>query len=273
MTSSLHPILLFTDVDGCLLNKTDYDCGPAIPVLRRLRENNVPVILSSSKTGRELRALAAELKLSPAPLICENGGQILWQGTQWPTREATCPGTSRDVILDVLSELKLAFRFRSFRDLGLEGVMQATDLPSAKAQMATERSSTEPLLWDDAPERIEAFRESLSRKSLTLTKGGRFWHVAGAATKGAAMKIVVQEYRNGSFTSPLTVAIGDSPIDQSMLNIADVPIGIPAPDGTLNVDINTAKGVVSAQHGSLGWAESVARVLDNLMQSTGTANI
>lgn len=262
MDSTVTQLLLFTDVDGCLLNKSDYDFRPAVPALDRLGRLGIPVILSSSKTGSELQALANELRLKTAPLICENGGTILWR------RPADCPrtkaGVSRDRILNVLTELKAGFRFRSFADLQLEGVMAATDLPAEQAAMALDRHSTEPLLWDDDAVLIEAFREKLAQAQLTLTKGGRFWHVAGKTTKGDAMKVVTEWYGSRADSDCLTIAIGDSPIDQSMLDIADYPIGIPAPDGSHNVDVAAPPGVLASNEGAEGWAASVSALLDRL---------
>ena len=58
----------------------------------------------------------------------------------------------------------------------------------------------------------------------------------------------------------VTVGIGDSPIDQSMLDVADHPIGIPA-GGSLNVQIDDGRGIVPTLEGSAGWAEAVTTLL------------
>lgn len=253
-----NKLLLFTDVDGCLLNKTDYDYAPAKPVLERLKALGVPVILASSKTAPELSVLSAELSLQPAPLICENGGQIVWPNDE----AATIQGMGRDVILTILEELKTDFRFRSFRDLGLSGVMEATDLPEASAARAADRHSTEPLLWDDREERLVEFADLLKTHQLTFTKGGRFWHVAGQVTKGDALQQVVHWYAADlPEISWVTSAVGDSPIDQSMLDIVDYPIGIPAPDGSFHVTIKNW-GMMAAHAGAAGWAECVSKLLE-----------
>jgi mannosyl-3-phosphoglycerate phosphatase len=258
-------LLLFTDVDGCLLNKKDYDYRPALPVLDRLKSLQIPVILASSKTATELLELSTELQLNVAPLICENGGQIVWRDPQLAEGESTVTGARRSEILAVLAGLKSVYKFRSFADLGLEGVMQATDLPEDRARKAMDRHSTEPLLWDDHPQAIEWFRKRLQSHSLTLTKGGRFWHVAGATTKGKAMQVVVEKLSAAADRQFKTIAIGDSPIDQSMLDIADYPIAIPAPNGTLNVTVNAQTGVCAKHQGSQGWAQSVTLLLDQLL--------
>ncbi|HIE98319.1 MAG TPA: HAD-IIB family hydrolase [Planctomycetes bacterium] len=271
MDESSTQLVVFSDLDGCLLNKADYDWSAAEPMLRRLEHLGVPVVLSSSKTVAEMTELRHELCVPEAPFISENGGVIHWSDSLLPQNEvSTVPAenvataTSRSMILKVLAELKKHFQFRSFVDLGVEGVMANTDLPRDKAELACQRHSTEPLLWDDTDENVFVFRTKLTEHYLTLTKGGRFWHVAGHATKGQAMRQVADRYRETTSRGITTAAIGDSPIDQSMLDIADYPIGIPAVDGRLNVDVDPHRGIVASKDGAAGWAESVGRLLDQL---------
>ena len=259
--------LVFTDVDGCLLNKHDYDYRPVLPVLKRLKEESFPVVLSSSKTASELQLLADELCLEMGPLICENGGQILWRRDDFSEKECEVLGVARVNILDTLADLKSEYRFRSFADLGLQGVMEATDLTEDKARQAIDRHSTEPLLWDDDESRINSFAEELKKACLTFTKGGRFWHVAGDVSKGDAMKVVADRWNAVSGIHHKTIAIGDSPIDQSMLDVADISVAIPAPDGTVNVCVDGDASVIAATPGAVGWAESITCLLDRMSEA------
>ncbi|MCA9051757.1 MAG: HAD-IIB family hydrolase [Planctomycetaceae bacterium] len=261
-SGSAAGFLLFTDVDGCLVNKNDYGFAPAVPVLRRLRTEGIPVVLASSKTGCELQHLAEQFELEPAPLICENGGEILWRESDGGNTR-TVAGAERSKILRALNGLKPTFQFRSFADLELHGVMAATNLSEAEAIRALDRHSTEPLIWDDAPDRIPVFAEYLQEFGLTLTRGGRFWHVAGNASKGSAMDIVIQHYRSRLTTPVTTIAVGDSPIDQDMLDRADIPIAIPDPEGRFHVQVSS-NGHRAGEAGSLGWAETMTRILDDV---------
>ncbi len=213
-----------------------------------------------------MKHLASELPIAEAPYISENGGYVHWpQSAANDDAHPSSPHDSTRVnILDLLNELKPQFTFRSFRDLGIEGVMAATDLPRDKAEQAMERFSTEPLLWDDADAALAVFRERLAVHNFSLTKGGRFWHVSGQSTKGLGMQQVIQRNRQQRLLNIVTLGIGDSPIDQSMLDIADYPIGIPTVDGHLNVTVELSTGVVASQPGPFGWAEAVGGVLDKL---------
>lgn len=180
-------------------------------------------------------------------------------------------GEHREKILNLLRQLKSPFQFRSFDDLGLSGVVKETQLTQEQAKQALQRQGTEPLLWDDTEQHRRQFELVLQANDLTLTKGGRFWHVAGQTTKGRAMQIVAMQWAKGREPAEdsrlslqhreiMMAAIGDSPIDQSMLDQADVPIGIPAAAG-LGVQVDPVCGIIATRTGSAGWAEAVTQLL------------
>lgn len=254
-------LVIFSDLDGCLLNKSDYDWSAAKPVLQQLRRLKIPVVLNSSKTPAEMTELAREFQLEGLPFISENGGVIEWNDLADEDQESRqILGASRNQILQLLQRLKTKFQFRSFFDLGIDGVMQATDLSRDKAILACDRQSTEPLLWEDSDMALGDFRTSIEAAGLTFTRGGRFWHVTGQNSKGAAMQKVAGRFAKEYGSTLVTAGIGDSPIDQSMLDVADYAIGIPA-TGSLNVQIDETRGIAATQEGSAGWAEAVTILL------------
>ncbi len=70
--------LVATDLDGSLLDETSYSFAPAREALAQLAERRAPLVLCSSKTRRELEALAASLAYAgPLALIVENGGALV----------------------------------------------------------------------------------------------------------------------------------------------------------------------------------------------------
>jgi mannosyl-3-phosphoglycerate phosphatase len=68
-------LLIFTDLDGTLLDHDTYDFSPALPALTALRADNVPLILCSSKTRAELEYWKERLNIHD-PFISENGGVL-----------------------------------------------------------------------------------------------------------------------------------------------------------------------------------------------------
>lgn len=68
--------IMFSDIDGTLLNK-DRELSPlTIKVIKELQQK-IPVILISSRMPEAMRHLQHQLEISHQPLICYNGGLII----------------------------------------------------------------------------------------------------------------------------------------------------------------------------------------------------
>lgn len=255
--------MVFTDLDASLLNEEDYDWRGAEATLRWLADCSIPVVLASSKTTAEMRVIASEIG-TKAPLICENGGSIAW-----PDGSSKAVATPREQILAELdSHRDAGFQFRSFRDLGIDGVCQSTGLSPEQAAAALQRHATEPLLWDDTPEQLDQIRDRLAASGLTITRGGRFWHVAGEINKATAMRDVVEWYPSPPAAKPVTVAIGDSPNDQQMLEQADRAILIPDAQGHPKMKVDHAQLHIARRNGSAGWGEAVRSVVESVLSAS-----
>ena len=68
-------IIIFTDLDGSLLDHYDYNHRAADELLILLAQQNIPVIPTSSKTRLELEAFRVEIS-NTDPFIAENGAAI-----------------------------------------------------------------------------------------------------------------------------------------------------------------------------------------------------
>jgi len=188
--------LVFTDLDGTLLDHDTYSFEPALEALEQLRSLDIPVILNSSKTLAELRSLADQLDL-PSPLVSENGSIIAWPSPeQNDSYKIEYTGASYPVITETLDQLRkqYAYQFARFHDWNAQGIADKTGLPLEAAALAGQRQGSVPLLWHDSVEKLEAFRQQLEDAGLVLKKGGRFWHVMGQTDKVKAMQQVASAY-------------------------------------------------------------------------------
>ena len=70
--------VVFTDLDGTLLDHDSYAWTAAAPALDALKQAGVPLVLASSKTAAEIAALHAELGLGRTPAIVKKGAG-LWR--------------------------------------------------------------------------------------------------------------------------------------------------------------------------------------------------
>ena len=68
-------LLVFTDLDGSLMEHESYSIEAARPALDELAARQIPLILNSSKSAAEMTAIQQQLELRH-PFICENGAAL-----------------------------------------------------------------------------------------------------------------------------------------------------------------------------------------------------
>lgn len=65
-------LLIFTDLDGTLLDHFDYSYEAAKAALGRIRHQQIPMIFITSKTRLEIERLQADMQIQE-PFISESG--------------------------------------------------------------------------------------------------------------------------------------------------------------------------------------------------------
>jgi mannosyl-3-phosphoglycerate phosphatase len=225
MLNLTNNLLIYTDLDGSLLDHDDYSWQVAKPWLERLIVANIPVIIISSKTAAEISQLQQELGLEQYPFIAENGAQIVFP-TSWKKNPVLF---SADYInlCKVLKKLReeTLFNFTGFSDIDDCQLAKWTGLPLEKAQRAKQRTGSEPILWYGDDIQLSTFRTLLACHSLKLVKGGRFCHIlANHVSKGRASCWLTRHYHQQR-THPLaTLGFGDAQNDVPLLCSTDYPV-------------------------------------------------
>ena len=269
---SVGAMLVFTDLDGTLLDHDHYGWEPARGALERLRAGGHPVVLTSSKTLAELEVLQWELDLE-GPVIAENGAllavpQALVSSdgleSLGPWRLYRCSPTY-EVIVRTLARLRTehGYPFVGFADLTAGEISDLTGLRLEDAEAARRREGSEPLQWQGEPSRLVEFDKDLAQLSLRRLTGGRFHHVLGAAAdKAAAMSALRRLLADNGQSYGATVALGDGPNDRAMLAAADYPILVANPKAPI-FDTSGISGLIRTRgQGPVGWAEAITRLLD-----------
>jgi mannosyl-3-phosphoglycerate phosphatase family protein len=269
-------LVVFSDLDGTLLDHDSYSFAPAKPALQLLAQRRVPLILATSKTLPETRALSAALD-NPAPVIVENGAAIaipLAQRDAYPLNGEPSP---RDGYLlwhlaadyrrlrDFLQRERgrHGYRVEGFGDMQVADVISLTGLDSASAARAMLRCGSEPLVWRDHEERLQTFHDAARREGLQLTRGGRFWHLMGTASKAIAIQRVLDSLA-GQGRDPATIALGDSDNDRAMLESVDIAVLVRRPDGTwLNDCRGRGQTWRTGAVGPEGWNRAILQLLRN----------
>lgn len=246
------PLIVFTDLDGTLLDHETYDWSPAKPVLNDLAERGIPVILTSSKTAPEIAELRSAMALDAWPAICENGAGVMPDGAgELPDRAPYFQ------LREVLNQVPDALRqhYCGFGDMDASGVAEATGLPLESAEKAALRAFSEPGVWTGTDEDRGAFVAALAALGVTARDGGRFLTLGWGRMKSDAMAEVLAMYGQ-----PPSVALGDAPNDIEMIQNATHGVIIPNPHrAPLSSLKGEAEGRVIREQlaGPEGWAHAV----------------
>lgn len=271
-------LLVFSDLDGTLLDHHSYSYDAAKPALLHLFGQNIPLILNTSKTFTETLTIQDEFG-GFHPFVVENGAVIAIpenyfnQIPEYDTSITDDQGRSFFIkqlgmdysnILRHLNRLRreFGFKFRGFGDMSDEEVATHTGLSIAKAADSRKRLASEPLLWEDQPQRLSEFIQELAALKLTLIQGGRFWHVKSASDKADAMQWLHRQYQQQQPKANfINVALGDSPNDQTMLEKADIAVVI-AGLGGHRIELNgAANQFYTALTGPWGWERAIHQIL------------
>ena len=249
--------LVFTDLDGTLLDHNTYDYSPALPALRRLQELGIPVIPVSSKTLAELKEIRQQLHLK-GPAVAENGSVIAYPGE--PVQVAP-PGYHlvRDFLID--RRANPDFDTFGFGDMSLEEVMEHTGLPREDAKRAMKRLASEPFLWRGNSESLSEFRRDVKASGMRLLQGGRFMHLLGDTDKGKAVELVINHLRKKGKAITRTIALGDSANDRDMLLAVDNPVIIRKPDGSHLSLAERPDAILTDQPGPAGWNQAIQQLI------------
>ena len=262
-------ITIFTDLDGTFLDHKTYSFKAALPCLAFIHENNIPLIFTSSKTAPEIEQLCKKTS-NFHPFISENGGLISIPDNYFPAHKSrnakyikSLIGIRRTEISSVLNKLKMDFRFTSFQDMGVEGIINATGLAKSDAEFASQRQCTEPIQWQDTEQALKDFMLQIEKHSLQCVRGGRFLHIMGHHDKASTMTLLVNEYKKYCDADIISIALGDSPNDFKMLNSADHGIYIPNPVAPISKNKIHENIIYAQSEGPEGWNDSLLRLLED----------
>nr|WP_272210599.1 HAD-IIB family hydrolase [Marinicella sp. W31]MDC2876498.1 HAD-IIB family hydrolase [Marinicella sp. W31] len=162
--------IVFTDLDGTLLDHETYSFEPARPALEALKERGIVIVLASSKTEAEMRPIAAEIGIDD-PMIVENGAGIV--GLSGTASDETATYTRLRTALGAMPA-SLRAKFEGFGDWSDAEVAEKTGMRLEDARLARKRQFSEPGLWSGSEEEREAFLMHLRKGGFQAVQGGRF---------------------------------------------------------------------------------------------------
>lgn len=251
------PLIVFSDLDGTLLDHHDYSFDPARPALAALRQLGCGVILASSKTAEEIISLRAEMGLSDWPAIVENGGGLLAPGNGFPASNDY--HRLREFLKNLPQNLRQSFE--GFGDMSVDRVISITGLSEAATAKAKARQFSEPGLWTGSEGDASAFLKLAQKAGISARRGGRFLTLSFGATKADHMAVLKDQ-----FQAAKTLALGDAPNDIEMIETADIGVIIhnPSSQPLPKLPKEEAGAILrTTEAGPEGWNRAVLSILSS----------
>jgi mannosyl-3-phosphoglycerate phosphatase len=224
--------IVFTDLDGTLLDDRTYSFDAALPALDLLRRQNVPLVFCTSKTRAEVELWRTRLGVNH-PFIVENGGAVYIPKNYFPFRipnarqrddyavvEFGAPYEELVVDLNILSR-ESGCEVWGFHDMSVTELALRSFLPVHQAELAKRRE------YDEAFEILSpgAYRllEAIGKRGRKWTRGNRFYHIMGHNDKAVAVECLAALYRK-AHREVQTIGVGDGWNDVQFLSAVDIPV-------------------------------------------------
>ena len=226
-------LLLFSDLDGTFMNHDDYSFDSLKEYISKLKNNHL-IIFNTSKTFPEVIKIKKSLNIN-FPFIIENGACIffpedfkmkVFKNDNFFKHENYIgfPMTSKTFFWKkkIIEIRKIYnFKFKFYNEIDHEKLRKITQLKSEDVQDSKKRLFGEPVFWMDTKERLSKFNEEINSIGGKINIGGRFIHITDGYNKGLAVKKFFDLVDFQNFGNYISVSLGDSQNDVSMLEITD----------------------------------------------------
>lgn len=275
--------VLFTDLDGTLLDYSTYSFEAALPALQLIKEKEIPLVICSSKTRKEIEYYRKKMG-NTHPFVTENGGGIFIPKNYFKVKAQSSNfkiaeekdsqiitlGAKYSALRKTMEELRReGFQVRGFGDMTVGEVAGLANMTFEEAAMAKERDFDEPFVFGGDASEVQSLIQAIQSKGFNVTQG-RFYHILGDSDKGKAVSLLIDLYKK-QFGEIATVALGDSPNDIPMFERVDYPVIVQKPDGNYDPRINMPNLIRSEGVGPGGWNKTVLKIV-NAMSSLSNAS-
>ncbi|MEK6671876.1 MAG: HAD-IIB family hydrolase [Nitrospirota bacterium] len=269
----MKQVIIFTDLDGTLLDHYTYSFEKALPALEILRQKNIPLIICSSKTRKEIEYYRRKLD-NHHPFISENGGGIFIPKGYFElgvrSSELGVEEEDRYLVIRLGAEYaklrkaiealrKEGFDVKGFGDMTVEELAQIAHMSPDESQMAKGRDFDEPFILNGDENAAQRLFDAIKHQGFNYTQG-RFYHILGNSDKGKAVSILIDLYKR-KYGDITTIALGDSPNDIPMLEKVNYPVVVKKPDGSYDERINIPNIIKAEGIGPDGWNKEILKLI------------
>ncbi len=268
-------ILIFTDLDGTLLDYHTYSYDQALSGLQLIKQREIPLILCSSKTRPEIEGYRKKLK-NNHPFISENGGAIFVPRKYFKIKLAGFVDKLgywvRELGVSYLLLRKELLRVTSkfgqpvygFGDMNPKDIVSLCEISSKEAELAKWREYDEPFYFLKSidPDTLKKIQDEFSKDGFNLIKGARLFHLTGQNDKGKAVQILTDLYKQEFKTKIKTIGLGDSQNDIPLLKACDLAILVKKTDGSYDEQVVAEiKPTLADGIGPDGWNKAILEII------------
>jgi mannosyl-3-phosphoglycerate phosphatase len=240
--------LIFSDIDNTLLQSYIIKDGEIYhieesgeeikEIVLKLRKNNIPLILCSSKTRFEQEKIRKYLEIHD-PYVVENGGAIFIPENYFPIDLEELGlsirridenlvielGKSYNRIIETLQEIREIFHieFIAVHDLSLPELAQKVGISINDAKLMASREYSETILEINI-NKLDKLKKILNDRGLRILQGTRYNTVSSLHDKGSAISILKKLYSIKYEQKKIeSIGIGDAFNDIPMFENVDEP--------------------------------------------------
>ncbi len=259
-------ILIFTDLDGSLLDKNTFEFDEIEDYFRDLISIGIIIIPNSSKTEAELSDFNNQYNLNLS-FIAENGSSI--HGLNLINKnlpEKISLGRSTDQIYKVYEEnIPSALKQKITFILKLKSKEQEEifGLPLKKMMLAIKRNHSIPIQFNGTKSEKNEFINIMTDSGLTIQTGGRIMNICDNVNKSKAMSKTIELINKEIDNEIITIGVGDNQNDIDMLKQSDYACLVKNDkfDSSL---VNIDNLIKSTEPSPRGWADVIKTAIQKI---------
>ena len=259
-------ILIFTDLDGSLLDKETFKFDVIKDYFKELVRNGIIIIPNSSKTEAELLDFNEQNNLDLS-FIAENGSSIhRLNKIHQNLPDKIIISRTIDEIRNIYEEnISLDFENKITHILELEREKQQKilGLPLDKIKLAIKRDHSIPIKFNGTESEKNEFTKILKNSGLTIQTGGRIMNVCDNVNKSIAMSKALQLIRKQLDDEIITIGVGDNENDIEMIKQTDYPCLVKNDNFDSSL-INIDNLIKSSEPSPLGWADVIKTAIQKI---------
>ena len=259
-------IIIFTDLDGSLLDKDTFEFNEIEDYFRELISKGIKIIPNSSKTKAELSNFNKEYNLNLS-FITENGSSI--HGLNLIHKnlpEKILLSRTLDQIYKIYNQnvtphLKEKITF--VLELEIEEQIKIFRLPLEKIKLAIKRDHSLPIKFNGTEIEKNEFIKIMKNSGLTIQTGGRIMNVCDNINKSIAMSEAIRLMRKELDNKIITIGVGDNENDIEMIKMTDYPCLVKNENFDSSL-INIDNLIKSDEPSPKGWSDVIKTALQKI---------